>query len=187
MPRIRGVLACLCAGAVGLVAAPAAPGAVRDSSRPTSYAGGALAQPLPAPVAFAAARLTSHGTAVAPPGAPARVKAIIAAGNRIAHKPYVYGGGHGSFSAAGYDCSGSVSYALHAAGLLRTPLASYDLEGWGRSGRGRWVTIYANGGHVYMRVAGLRFDTSGRSRSGSRWQTSAATTAGYVVRHVPGL
>jgi cell wall-associated NlpC family hydrolase len=112
---------------------------------------------------------------------------MIAAGNVIAHKPYRYGGGHGRWSDTGYDCSGSVSYALHGAGLLKAPLASYDFEHWGDAGPGEWVTIYANGGHAYMVVAGLRFDTSGRSRTGSRWQTDMRSPRGYVVRHPDGL
>jgi cell wall-associated NlpC family hydrolase len=133
------------------------------------------------------ARLNSDGTASAPAGAPAVVQEIIAAGNEIAHKPYVYGGGHGHWNDTGYDCSGSVSYALHGAGLLQTARDSSGLETFGESGPGQWVTIYANAGHTYMVVAGLRFDTSGRSRTGSRWQTARRSSSGYVVRHPQGL
>jgi hypothetical protein len=192
MPRIRGVLACLCAGAiVSLLTASTAPAAVRDANRQT-YAGGAAApqpqpQPAPVPVAHASATLAPDGTAVAPAGAPASVRAIIAAGNRIARRPYRYGGGHGSFTSLGYDCSGSVSFALHGARLLAHPLDSTGLASWGARGPGRWVTIYANGGHAFMQVAGLRFDTSGRRGTGSRWQATRASTRGYAVRHVPGL
>ncbi|MDQ3850912.1 MAG: peptidoglycan-binding protein [Actinomycetota bacterium] len=127
------------------------------------------------------------GLAVAPAIAPPAVQAIIASGNRIAKLPYRYGGGHGSWIDTGYDCSGSVSYALHGGGLLNTPMASGDLMSWGVDGPGTWVTVYANGGHVYMVVAGLRFDTSGRSGTGSRWQTDTRSGVGYTVRHPLGL
>ena len=133
------------------------------------------------------AQVGSDGLAIAPASAPQAVKDIIAAGNAIAHKPYRYGGGHGRWNDSGYDCSGSVSYALHGAGLLNTQLTSGEFETWGAAGAGQWVTIYANGGHVYMLVAGLRFDTSGLSTDGSRWHTSSRSTSGYVVRHPDGL
>lgn len=127
------------------------------------------------------------GRAVAPSNAPAAVKAVIAAGNQIAFKPYLWGGGHGSWISSGYDCSGSVSYALHGGHLLSTPLASGPLESYGSSGRGRWITIWANAGHAYMYVAGLRFDTSAQSSTGgSRWTTQARSNAGYVGRHPTG-
>jgi hypothetical protein len=115
------------------------------------------------------------------------VQAIIAAGNRIATLPYIYGGGHGSWTDAGYDCSGSVSFALHGGGLLSAPLVSGDFESWGAAGPGQWITIYANGGHVYMVIAGLRFDTSGQSGAGTRWQANMVSGAGFVVRHPVGL
>ncbi len=127
------------------------------------------------------------GLATAPASAPAVVQAIIAAGNRIATKPYIYGGGHGRWEDAGYDCSGSVSYALHGAGLLESSMPSGGFMNWGEAGPGRWVTIYANGGHMYMVVAGLRFDTSGRASAGTRWQADMRPTSGYSVRHPPGL
>jgi peptidoglycan hydrolase-like protein with peptidoglycan-binding domain len=111
----------------------------------------------------------------------------IAAGNRIARLPYRYGGGHGSFHDTGYDCSGSVSYVLHAMGRLDAPLDSSSLMSYGAPGPGRLVTIYANPGHTYMVIRGRRFDTSGRSESGSRWQAEDRSRAGYVVRHPPGL
>ncbi len=115
------------------------------------------------------------------------VQRVIAAGNRIAYKPYKYGGGHGSFRDSGYDCSGSVSYALHGGGLLRVPRDSGDFMSYGRPGRGRHITIYANPGHVYMVVNGRRFDTSARRISGSRWTGQHRSTAGYVARHPAGL
>ncbi|MEA2294213.1 MAG: peptidoglycan DL-endopeptidase RipB [Solirubrobacteraceae bacterium] len=139
-----------------------------------------------------AAGLTGDGLATIPPSAPARVAAIIRAGNSVARKPYVYGGGHGrvageTFIDSAYDCSGSVSFALAAAGLVGSPMDSTALSRYGRSGPGRWVTIYANGGHAWMTVAGLRFDTSGRAERGSRWQSAPRGTVGFTVRHPPGL
>jgi cell wall-associated NlpC family hydrolase len=128
------------------------------------------------------------GQANAPLGAPPEVQDVVAGGNAIATFPYRLGGGHGSFVDDSYDCSGSVSYALAAAGMLDSPLTSGDLMKWGVPGRGRWLTVYANPGHVFMTVAGLRFDTSGRSgRRGSRWQALQRPAAGFVARHWPGL
>jgi hypothetical protein len=116
-----------------------------------------------------------------------RLGRLIAAANRIATAPYKYGGGHGSYRDSGYDCSGSISYALHGAGLLRTPLNSTGLMSYGLPGPGRHVTIYANAGHAYMTVGGRRFDTSARRETGSRWTSTPRSPAGYVVRHPPGL
>jgi peptidoglycan hydrolase-like protein with peptidoglycan-binding domain len=127
------------------------------------------------------------GSPSRPGGLPVRVRRIIAAGNRIANKPYKYGGGHGQWNDSGYDCSGSVSYALHGAGYLDSALTSGGFMSWGSAGKGRWVTIYAAPGHVYMVVNGRRFDTTGRSESGTRWQASDRSSAGYAVRHPPGL
>ncbi|MGH2915213.1 MAG: hypothetical protein ACRDMX_09510 [Solirubrobacteraceae bacterium] len=123
-----------------------------------------------------------------PPGAPLAVREIIAAGNAIATLPYIYGGGHASFHADGYDCSGSVSYALAAGGLLSAPETSGELESWGVPGPGRYITVYANAGHTYMYVDGILYDTAGRSGVySSRWQVSPVDNSGYVVRHWPGL
>jgi Putative peptidoglycan binding domain len=133
------------------------------------------------------ATIGPDGLAVAPASAPEEVQAIIAAGNEIASKPYKYGGGHGRWNDTGYDCSGSMSYALHGAGLLDEALDSSGFMSWGEAGKGTWVTIYAHGGHSYMIVAGLRFDTSGLSQDGSRWHTSSRSASGYTVRHPPGL
>jgi cell wall-associated NlpC family hydrolase len=129
----------------------------------------------------------ANGMALPPLEAPPEVHAIIEAGNQIARSPYKWGGGHGKWKDDGYDCSGSVSYALAAAGLLGSPRNSSGLMSWGKPGRGRWVTIYTNPGHVYMVVAGIRFDTSGARRTGSRWQNDTRSTSGYTVRHPPGL
>jgi hypothetical protein len=133
------------------------------------------------------ATIDANGLAVAPASAPAEVQAIIAAGNEIATKPYKYGGGHGRWNDTGYDCSGSVSYALHGAGLLDTALDSSGFMSWGESGRGTWVSVYGNPGHAYMVVAGLRFDTSARRRTGSRWSDVMRSSRGYTVRHPAGL
>jgi cell wall-associated NlpC family hydrolase len=133
------------------------------------------------------AYLDDTGLAVAPASAPEEVKAIIAAGNEIASKPYKYGGGHGRWKDSGYDCSGSMSYALHGAGLLDTPLDSTGFMRWGEPGRGEWVTTYANPGHSYMVVAGLRFDTSARKQTGNRWSDTMRSASGYRVRHPEGL
>jgi len=134
------------------------------------------------------AAINDAGHAQTPTGAPEVIARIIAGGNAIAKFPYVWGGGHGSFVDSGYDCSGSVSYALAAAGLLDSPLVSGGFAKWGSPGPGKWVTIYANDGHVFMYVAGLRFDTSGRDGPfGSRWQTAPRSLAGFTVRHPTGL
>jgi cell wall-associated NlpC family hydrolase len=133
------------------------------------------------------ARVLSDGTAVAPENAPEVVKRVIMAGNEIAKFPYKWGGGHGAWRDNGYDCSGSVSFALAGAGLLRTPLTSGAFMNYGAPGRGRWITIYANNGHIFMFVAGLRFDTSGQGRAGTRWQAETRSTAGFAERHIPGL
>jgi cell wall-associated NlpC family hydrolase len=136
-----------------------------------------------APLAVAGA-----GQVEIPAGLPEAVARVIAGANAIARFPYVYGGGHGSFVDSAYDCSGSVSYALASAGLLDGPLTSGELASWGERGPGRWITIYANAGHTFLYVNGLRFDTSGRSgRFGTRWQTAPRSLAGFRVRHPPGL
>jgi cell wall-associated NlpC family hydrolase len=133
------------------------------------------------------AYIDENGLAVAPASAPPEVHAIIAAGNEIATKPYKYGGGHGRWNDTGYDCSGSMSYALHGAGLLDTPLDSTGFMSWGERGRGQWVTTYAHGGHGYMVVAGLRFDTSARKATGNRWSDQMRSPSGYTIRHPEGL
>ena len=133
------------------------------------------------------ATLSRDGLAVAPASAPETVKAVIAAGNRIASKPYKYGDGHGRWNDTGYDCSGSMSYALHGAGLLRRALDSSGFMSFGERGRGAWITIRANPGHAYMVVAGLRFDTSARKVGRSRWTTEMRSARGYTGRHPAGL
>jgi cell wall-associated NlpC family hydrolase len=133
------------------------------------------------------ARVLADGTAIAPDNAPEVVKRVILAGNEIAKFPYKWGGGHGAWRDNGYDCSGSVSFALAGAGLLDRPLTSGAFMTYGSPGRGRWITIYANYGHIFMYVAGLRFDTSGQGRAGTRWQEEPRSTAGFAERHIPGL
>ena len=131
--------------------------------------------------------VNTSGMVQPPPGAPAAIAQVIAAGNAIATLPYIYGGGHASFHANGYDCSGSVSYALAAAGLVQSPMVSGDFETWGAPGPGRWITVYANAGHVWMTVAGWRFDTVALADSGTRWARGGGEFSGFVVRHPAGL
>ena len=133
------------------------------------------------------ARVLPDGTAVAPDDAPEPVKRVIQAANAIAKFPYKWGGGHGAWRDNGYDCSGSVSFALAGAGLLKAPMTSGGFVDWGAAGPGEWITIYANAGHIFMIVAGLRFDTSGQGRAGTRWQEEPRSTDGFAVRSVPGL
>jgi hypothetical protein len=143
--------------------------------------------PAAPPVPGETATIGPDGLAIAPASAPEAVQAMIDAGNRIHDKPYKYGGGHGRWNDTGYDCSGSMSYVLHAAGLLDTALDSTGFMRWGEAGAGQWVTNYANPGHSYMVIAGLRFDTSGRAGDGSRWDTEMRSAKGYTVRHPEGL
>ena len=133
------------------------------------------------------ARVLPDGTAVAPEDAPEVVKRVILAANQIAKFPYKWGGGHGAWRDTGYDCSGSVSFALAGAGLLKGPLTSGGFVDWGAPGPGEWITIYANYGHIFMIVGGLRFDTSGRGRLGTRWQEAPRSSRGFAVRHIGGL
>jgi cell wall-associated NlpC family hydrolase len=129
-----------------------------------------------------------NGTIPIPTNVPEAVQRVIAGGNAIADFPYIWGGGHASFIANGYDCSGSVSYALAAGGLLGAPLVSGELASWGEPGPGRWITIYATAGHTFMSVDGVWFDTAGRSGPyASRWLVSTPPLQGYAVRHPPGL
>ena len=121
------------------------------------------------------------------PGIPVAVLRAISAANRIAGFPYRWGGGHRSFHDSGYDCSGSVSYVLHATGQLGRPRDSGELMSWGQPGRGRWITVYANAGHAFMVINGHRYDTTGRWDTGSRWQRVDRSSSGYVARHPAGL
>jgi hypothetical protein len=156
--------------------------------------GGTEPAPAPAPAPTTGyATLQPDGTALAPSDAPRQVRKAINAGNRIRTKPYLWGGGHRKFKAKGYDCSGAVSYVLHAAGMLRRPLPSGPLASrWGAPGIGSWITVYANRSHTYVVVAGLRYDTSAvgeslQQGSGPRWRSTARSPAGYAARYFPGF
>jgi peptidoglycan hydrolase-like protein with peptidoglycan-binding domain len=170
------------AGTRVLEGATAAPAGTRVAATP---------QPVPTTPAPSGGKATllPSGQAVAPAGAPQEVVGAIAAANRIARRPYRYGGGHGSFEDTGYDCSGAVSYALHGAGLLSTPRDSTGFESFGAAGKGQWISVYANSGHAYAVIAGLRWDTgwNNSSSSGPRWSTTMRPATGYVVRHPAGL
>jgi cell wall-associated NlpC family hydrolase len=136
------------------------------------------------------ATLTTNGLAIAPANAPLAVQEIVQAGNQIAHLPYVWGGGHAKFIDTGYDCSGSLSFVFAAAGILKSSMVSGDLANWGAPGPGKWVTVFANNGHTFMYVAGLRFDTVALAQTGSRWSNRAANESNlgsYAIRHPPGL
>jgi cell wall-associated NlpC family hydrolase len=136
------------------------------------------------------ATLTPNGLAVAPIGAPAEVQEVIAAGNEIARLPYRYGGGHMTYEDTAYDCSGSISYVFAAAHLLDHTVVSGDLEDWGKAGPGKWITVFANGDHTFMYVAGLRFDTVALAETGTRWSTRPADEPDiktFAVRHPVGL
>ncbi len=137
------------------------------------------------------AKLLPNGQAAAPADAPVEVQQAIWAANRIIGMPYHYGGGHQRFEDSGYDCSGTVSYALHGGGLLRSPLDSGSFMSWGKSGRGAWITIFTNPGHAYTVIAGIRLDTSAaddpNGGSGPRWRPLRHSNAGFKVRHPSGL
>ncbi len=127
------------------------------------------------------------GIALPPPDAPQAVKDVVNNANAIVGRPYVWGGGHGSFYSYGYDCSGAVSFALFGGGMIPRPLTSGELEGWGAPGPGKWITVYANASHTFAEIAGLRYDTSGtESGTGPRWHLGSRPTGEFVVRHPPG-
>jgi cell wall-associated NlpC family hydrolase len=132
--------------------------------------------------------LLLNKTALAPPSAPDEIKSIISAANLLVGQPYRLGGGHASWRSRGYDCSGAVSFALAGGGLVPAPMTSGQFMSWGVPGQGRWLTVYANAGHVYAVIAGLRWDTVGDARgSGPRWHPFDAYPQGFVARHIPGL
>jgi len=172
---------------VGATAALGAPGAA-GQALPWGYNCLPASSVTPRTSATCGATLLD-GRAIAPANAPAAVKAAIAAANRIAHRPYVWGGGHTSWRTRGYDCSGAVGYALHGGGLLDTTMVSGQLAYWGLGGLGRWITVYANYDHVYMVIAGLRFDTRGNPPgvTGPRWHTDKVDPGKFVARHPAGL
>jgi hypothetical protein len=187
-PRYKTLLgACLCACLflMGL-AGPA-------WAAKSSGTGGAVFEPPPPPPENAT---LVDGQVLAPASAPTRVKRVIEAANRLVEKPYIYGGGHKPYTSSrldrGYDCSGAVSYALYGGRFLRSPLPSGALMDWGEEGPGEWITVYAHGGHAYIVVAGLRFDTSMRDgdapgpRSGPRWSKTLRKSSAFVARHPLG-
>ncbi|MBA3867085.1 MAG: C40 family peptidase [Solirubrobacterales bacterium] len=142
-----------------------------------------------APVGVPGKATLVNGRAIPPAGAPAAVRKVIAAANKIRAKPYIWGGGHGRWWDAGYDCSGAVSFALHGGRLLETPMPSGPMESWGLPGAGHWITVYANAGHAYAVIAGLRWDTAGdTSGTGPRWHegTAAAAAGRFIARHPEG-
>ena len=126
-----------------------------------------------------------HGKAIAPSNAPWKVRKVIAAANRIRNKPYKWGGGHGRWNDSGYDCSGSVSYALHGGRLLGSPLDSSGFMRWAHGGKGQWITVYTNPSHAFMVVAGLRFDTSQTAGNGPGWSKNihAERLSDFRKRH----
>jgi len=133
-----------------------------------------------------------HGLAYAPSYAPLQVQRAIWAGDQIRRKPYCYAGGHGHWNDSCYDCSGTVSYVLHAAGLITTSMDSGEMMSWGKAGRGAWMTIYTNPGHAFIEIAGIRFDTSAEqdpnppAGSGPRWRPLVTSSAGFLARHPVG-
>lgn len=135
------------------------------------------------------ARLLDNGMLIPPKSAPKRVKKAIAWANKIRNKPYIYGGGHRRWQDRGYDCSGSVSYALRGGKFLNSPMPSGPLMRWGMRGEGRWITVYANPGHTYAVIAGYRWDTSGNGdgKTGPSWHRDTRSGGGYVARHPIGF
>jgi len=127
-----------------------------------------------------------NGKAIPPIIAPEKVKRVIRAGNKIRKKPYLYGGGHGSFRSSGYDCSGSVSFALRGGNFVKAPMASGPYMSWGKRGKGDWITVYTHSGHAYLEVAGIRLDTSGTGGAGPRWHKTKGDRSGFVARHPAG-
>jgi hypothetical protein len=179
---VTGLFAC------SMLLAVAAPAAAQTGG---AAAPGGTTPPPPTSGVAGKATLQADGSALAPPDAPRPVRKAINAANKIRTKPYKWGGGHGRWKDKGYDCSGAVSFVLHAAGMLKTPLSSGPLGSkWGVPGVGQWITVYGNAGHAYVVIAGLRFDTSAAgdptSTKGPRWRTTQRSSAGYSPRHAPG-
>jgi hypothetical protein len=186
-PALRNLIAVL-ALAAALLLLPAmaraeTPGGVASTTPETT-----------APVGPPGKAMLVNGRAIPPANAPAAVKKVIAAANKIRTKPYVYGGGHGRWWDSGYDCSGAVSYLLYHAGILTDPMPSGSFMTWGEPGKGQWITTYSNKGHMYAVVAGLRWDTSSAgevrrrgSGTGPRWRSTKRKPTGFVARYYPGF
>jgi cell wall-associated NlpC family hydrolase len=178
--------------AVALVVAPATRAATGGAGvpppPPPGPTGGIGSTPPPLTTPMPTAQLSRDGrTAIPPAAAPDQVKNAIYAANRIVGKPYKYGGGHRRFLDTGYDCSGSVSFALRGGGLLKRPLHSSAFMSWGEAGKGQWITVYTNPGHAYVVIAGLRFDTSGPGPRGPNWRRTARSSRSYTARHPDGF
>jgi cell wall-associated NlpC family hydrolase len=182
----------VCAAFATAASAPAAPAlaGTNDGGASASYfplPSGGLPDPGLGPQPARAVSSTDGLRATPPPGAPAAVVEAIRAANRIAGKPYRWGGGHGRFTDSAYDCSGAVSFSLHGAGLLLSPLDSRAFTHWGQPGPGAWITVYANASHAFTMIAGLRFDTSGPGPRGPRWRPAPRSVSAFTARHFPGL
>ena len=185
-------------GAGGSSTPASSSGAMGSSPSATKTSGGAgigatPAMPFPRPTVPGTTAKIIHGLAYAPADAPIQVQEAIWAGDRIRFKPYAVGGGHGRWNDVAYDCSGSVSYVLHAAALLNVSMDSSEFESWGRQGAGGWVTVYTNPAHAFIQIAGIRLDTSAEDDphpapgTGPRWRPLMTSTAGFMARHPAGL
>jgi hypothetical protein len=188
------LLTCALGGFLGLGVTSAGAEQSPGSSGGTGFAPGPVPQSTPLhPVVPGFKAKIVGGLAYAPSYAPLQVQRAIWAGDAIRRKPYLYGGGHGAWISSGYDCSGSVSYVLHAAGFIKTSMDSSGMMSWGGGGLGQWITVYANPGHAFIQVAGIRLDTSAEEDphpargSGPRWRPLMKTTGGYVARHPLGF
>ena len=171
-------------------ASPCAEAYDQDNDQDQERESGRVEQRGDRPMVSGSRAVLRNGVAYAPSQAPQSVKNAIWATNSLRRKPYVWGGGHGSFIDRGYDCSGTVSFALHSAGALSSPLPSSDLMRFGERGRGRWMTIYSRSGHTFAVIAGLRLDTTDLGRGGDvgpRWYAYGRDTGGYVARHPVGM
>jgi hypothetical protein len=193
---LGGPSAAFAAGSGGASGTDGSPG----SSSPPAHSGGVGVAPGSGPRSTPSHPVVQgftgkivDGVAYAPSYAPIQVQKMIWAGDRIRHKPYIYGGGHGTWNDSGYDCSGTVSYVLHAAGLINQSMDSGEMMSWGSSGAGNWVTIYTNPGHAFIEIAGIRLDTSAYEDpnpppgSGPRWRPDVTDWSGFVRRHPAGL
>ena len=187
LPKMRPKVVEPVAGDTGAPDAAPDPGLENAGPKPTRPASAGAKPRRIGHTDITKATALPNGIALPPLEAPEEVKQIIEAGNIIARSPYLWGGGHGKWLDTGYDCSGSVSFALAAAGLLDGPLASGPFMNWGEPGKGKWVTIYTHPGHMFMEVAGVRFDTSNARVTGSRWGNEMRSTSGFVARHPAGL
>ena len=188
LARRAASLAALCSAIAALFAssALAAPGGVGSTSYEPSPESPAPETPTGEPTGPVGKAMLVNGRAIAPIDAPPAVKKVIAAANKIRTKPYIWGGGHGRWWDRGYDCSGAVSFALKGGSLISSPMPSGPMMGWGERGLGRWITVFANSGHAYAVVAGLRWDTSGTGGNGPRWHEDMRSRRGFAARHPTG-